>query len=376
MTSRFRSLRPIPFAASVSILVLASALLGGSLFPGPLAADTLLVANKSEATLSFVDLDSGEVVATLPTGDGPHEVAVSPDGETAVVADYGRQSPGNTLTVVDVADAEVVRTIDLGEHRRPHGLLFLPDGERVVVTVEASKAVAVVNVTSGEVEKVVETGEEVSHMVALDAPGRHAYVANIGSGSVTVLDLESGKKLGSVATGDGAEGVAATPDGSQVWVSNRGADTVSLVDPETLEVVKTLESEGFPIRAEITPDGRRVLVTNARASTLTVIDTEERKVARTVPIQIEAASPEDRLFGDRFGDSSVPIGIEIAPDGERAFIAHANADRIQVLDLDSWETVGVLTAGREPDGMAYSTVEVAGPGAGAGSGDGSEAGSP
>jgi len=27
-----------------------------------------------------VDLGSGEVVATLPTGAGPHEVAVSPDG--------------------------------------------------------------------------------------------------------------------------------------------------------------------------------------------------------------------------------------------------------------------------------------------------------
>lgn len=82
-------------------------------------------------------------------------------------------------------------------------------------------------------------------------------------------------------------------------------------------------------------------------------------MVKRVPIRIEAEDPEDRLFGDRFGDSSVPIGIEIAPDGERAYIAHANADRIQVLDLESWETVGTITAGREPDGMAYSTVEVA-----------------
>ena len=67
-------------------------------------------------------------------------------------------------------------------------------------------------------------------------------MANIGSGSVTALDLESGENLGSVATGDGAEGVAVTPDGSQVWVTNRGADTVSRVDPETLEVTKTLPS--------------------------------------------------------------------------------------------------------------------------------------
>lgn len=328
------------------------------LWSHPLAADTLLVANKSEATLSLVDLDSGEVVATLPTGDGPHEVAVSPDGKTAVVANYGGQSPGHTLTVMNVPGAEVVRTIDLGEHERPHGILFLPDGERLVVTVEAVKAVVVVNVGSGEIEKKIETGQEVSHMVAVDGAGRRAYVANIGSGSMTAVDLESGKSLGTVETGGGAEGIAVTPDGSQVWVSNRAADTVTLVDPKTLEVTATLESEGFPIRAEVTPDGERVLVTNARASALTVIDTGERKVARRVPIQLELASPEDRLFGDRFGDSSVPIGIEIAPDGRRAYIAHANADRIQVLDLETWETVGTLTAGREPDGMGYSKVEV------------------
>lgn len=346
----------IPAVRRRLVAGVALSVMAAFLVVGPAAADTLLVANKGEATLSFVDVDTGEVVATVPTGEGPHEVAVSPDGTTAVVADYGGETPGNTLTVVDVTRAAVIRTVDLGELRRPHGILFLDD-DRVVVTVEDARAVAVVNVEEGEVEKTVETGQEVSHMVAV--AGSRAYVANIGAGTVTALDLATGENLGSVATGEGAEGVAVTPDGSQVWVTNRAADTVTLVDPETLEVVATLESEGFPIRAETTPGGERILVTNARAGTLTVIDTSERAVVETVPIGIEPADPEDRLFGDRFGDSSVPIGIEIAPDGETAYIAHANADRIQVLDLETWETVGTVTAGREPDGMGYSTVETA-----------------
>jgi len=324
----------------------------------PVFGDTLLVANKSEATLSFVDLDAGEVVATLPTGVGPHEVAVSPGGETAVVADYGTRTPGHTLTVVDVPHAKVLRTVDLGEHKRPHGILFLPDGERVVVTVEEARAVIVVHVGTGEIETKIETGQDVSHMVALDGSGKRAYIANIGSGSMTAVDLATGKNLGTVETGDGAEGIAVTPDGSQVWVTNRAADTVTLVDPTSLEVAASLESEGFPIRAEVTPDGKKILVTNARASTLTVIDVAQRKVVKRVPIQIAVGSVEDRLFGDRFGDSSVPIGIEIAPDGKRAYIAHANADKTQVLDLETWETVATLTAGREPDGMGYSKAEV------------------
>lgn len=335
-----------------------TAVLAICVIAAPAAADTLLVANKSEATLSLVDVDSGKVVATVPTGAGPHEVAVSPDGKTAVVADYGQREPGSSLTVIDVAGAKVLRTIDLGEYRRPHGIVFVGD-DRLLATVEASRAVIEVDVARGTVIRAIETGQEVSHMVAVPSSGKRAYVANIGSGSVTVLDLAAGKKLGDVATGAGAEGVAVTPDGSQVWVTNREADTVTLVDPESLEVVATLESPSFPIRAEATPDGRWILVTHARSADLAVIDTETRRIARRVPLTLgKETDTAGRLFGDRFGDSSVPIGIEVAPSGQRAFIAHANADAVQVLDLESGKTLAVLEPGKEPDGMAYSTVDV------------------
>lgn len=321
-------------------------------------AGTLLVANKSEATLSFVDEASGEVVATVDTGTGPHEVAVSPDGATAVVANYGDRTPGNTLTVVDVPKARVTATLDLGDNRRPHGLLFL-DASTVAVTTEGAGTLSLVDLGSGKVTDTIATGQEVSHMLAVAPGGDRAYVANIGSGSLTVLDLEERAKVGDVETGEGAEGVAVSPDGRWVWVTNRGADTVSLVDGRELTEVLELPSGGsFPIRAEITPDGRWVLVTNARSGSLTVIDAGERKVVRTLDLDHGATDTEGKLFGDLFGDSSIPIGIEISRDGKKAWIAHAGADVVQVLDLESWKAVGVLTAGREPDGMAYSPLEV------------------
>lgn len=340
--------------ALVPLLVLALA----AIFAARAPADTLLVANKADATLSLIDLETGEVAATLPTGDGPHEVAVSPDGRRALVTDYGtRGAPGSTLTLVDVAGARVLDTIELGRFTRPHGILWLDD-HRAVVTAEGAKSLVTVDVDSGEVVSHVETGQEVSHMVAVAPGGDRAYVTNLGSGSTTAIDLAEGKVLGTVETGAGTEGVAVTPDGSQVWVTNREAGTVSLIDPARLEVVTTLPSEGFPIRAEVTPDGRWVLVTNARAGDLTVIDTEKREVARRLALEMEVEETEGRLFGDRFGDSSVPIGIEISRDGKRAWIAHAQADAIQVLDLESWEPAGRFRAGHEPDGMAYSPLEV------------------
>lgn len=339
--------------SSLLTLLLAAALSPAS----PAAADTLIVGNKAEATVSLIDLESGEVVATLPTGTGPHEVAVSPDGRLAVVADYGTGgAPGKTLTVIDVPGARVVKTISLGEYRRPHGLAW-PSAGRLLVTAEDQKALLAVDVEAGEVRRAVETGQEVSHMVAVTPDGSRAFVANIGSGTVTAIDLEAGTKLGDVATGEGAEGIAVGTDGKRVWVTNRAADTVSVVDAASLEVVATVEPESFPIRAEVTPDGKWVLVSNARSGTISVIDAESAEVARTIELAVEARDGEGRLL--HFGEGSpVPIGIEIAPDGERAWVAAANADAIAVLDLEEWKVVGTLSAGREPDGMAYSSLDV------------------
>jgi len=322
-------------------------------------ADTLVVLNKAEATASLIDLLTEKVVATLPTGQGPHEVSVSPDGRLALGGNYGvRDAPGSSLTLIDIPAARVVKTIELGEYQRPHGIQWLEDGRHAVVTAEAQKAVLLVDVQGGEVVEVLETQQEVSHMVAVTPDGSRAFVANIGSGSVTALDLSGRKVLAHISTGAGTEGIDVTPDGRQVWVTSREADTVSVLDASSLEVLASLPSASFPIRAKITPDGRHVLVSNARSADVAVFDVATRSEVRRISMSLEAAETEGRLFGDRFGRSSVPIGIVVHPDGKRAYVAHAGADAISILDLESWTVIGRLTAGKEPDKMAYSPLSV------------------
>lgn len=337
--------------------LLAAAFLG-VLFGGSLDAATLVVANKAEATVSLVDLGTGKVAATLPVGTGPHEVAISPDGRQALIANYGTgPQPGSSLTLIDVPGAKVVKTIDLGDAKRPHGILFL-DGKRVLVTSEATKSLVEVDVEQGKVVRTIPTGQEVSHMVAVTPDGSRAFIANIGSGSITAIDLKAGKSLGDVKTGPGAEGIDVTPDGRQVWVTNREADTVSVVDAKTLAIVGTVSSPAFPIRAKVTPDGKRVLVSNAKSGDLSVIAVADRMLERRVPFPVQAVEDKDGRLMGQFGDSSVPIGIVIEPDGKRAYVAHANGDAISIVDLTEWKRVGSLTAGKEPDGMGWSKAAV------------------
>lgn len=326
-------------------------LLGLALAGSPADAATLVVLNKAEATASFVDLDSGDEVTKVPTGAGPHEAATSPDGKTVVICDYGAREPGNTLTVVDPVSHEVVRTIDLGEHRRPHGIVYL-DARRVVVTCEGSRSLVVVDVETGQVLDAVDTDADISHMVAVTPDGSRAFVANIGSGSVTVIDLAEGERIADLATGAGAEGIDISPDGREVWVGNREDDTLTVVDATTLEIQAQLPCASFPIRVKFTPDGSRVLVSNARSGDVAVFDAATREEVARVSMDASAVSDADqRLFSDRFGDSPVPVGILVHPDGSRAWIANTNADVVTEIDLASLRILRRLTAGQEPDGM-------------------------
>ncbi len=333
----------------VSLFVLALSLLAGSAG----GEDLLIVLNKSDNTASILDAKTGATRATVPVGKGPHEVEVLSDGRTAAVSNYGnREESGRTLTLIDLAKRASVATIELPEGARPHGLKALSDG-RLLVTAEGLKELMIVDPRTRRVAARVTTAAETSHMVAASADGKRAYVANIGSGSVTVVDLSDAKVIKDIPTGEGAEGIAITPDGREVWVVNRAADTVSIVNTKMLEVTATLKVPQFPIRIKITPDGGRALVSCARSGDVAIIDTATKKEIKRISINREAVpGSEARLFSDRFGKSPTPVGLLIAPDGKRAWVASTNADVVSVLDLVSLTVVGRLTAGKEPDGLA------------------------
>ena len=319
---------------------------------------TLIVLNKNGASASLLDRATGEEFARLDVGVGPHEVAVSPDGTIAVVGNYGGREPGHTLSVIDLAAQRVVKTIDLVQYHRPHGIVYMPDGERVVVTAEAERKLLVVNINSGEVELVIDTGAQGSHMVVLSPDAKRAYVSSIGSGSMTVIDLVNGERIKIVQTAQGAEGMDISPNGREVWVANNRADTISVIDTVSLEVVATLKCATFPIRVKFTPDGERVLVSNVRSGDVAVFDAVSRDIVKRIEMAKGWQPPTD-ADGSVFSQGPVPIGILIPPDGKHAYVANTNVNRVTVIDLERLAITSRLTAGMRPDGLAYSPLVLA-----------------
>jgi DNA-binding beta-propeller fold protein YncE len=323
----------------------------------PVVAETLLVVRKTDDALDWVDPGSGLRLASVALGHAPHEVSVSPDGKRAAVTNYGtREQPGSTLSIVDLEQPREVRRIDLAPHTRPHGVAwFAPD--RIAVTTEGTKHLAIVDPDAGRVVSAIETGQDVSHMVAVSADATRAYVTNIGSGTTTALDLVAQRKLGDITTGAGSEALAVTPDGRDLWVAARAAGEIAVVDTATLAILARLPLPGIPIRIAITPDGATALVTCAGSSELVAYDVATRAVRARVRIDVPLApDAAERPFARLAPGSALPVGLLVARDGRSAFVAATMGDRVVQYDVATLAALRVIEVGGEPDGLASTTV--------------------
>lgn len=300
---------------------------------------TLLIGNKGEDTLSFVDLATGREHRRVPTGRMPHEVAVSPRGDLAAVVAYG----GRTIELFDLATSRRVGVMDLGENARPHGLLWLRNG-RIVATMQGRQALAIVSAPTGGAPRVVSvpTGAKGSHMVAVSPDDARAYAANMGSGSVAVIDLAAGRKLTDIAVGGQPEGIAVPRDGERLWVADRAGDTVQVIDVETGRVLNRHRTGKTPIRVTISPDGRHAITSDYGAGTISVFDAATTRPLRTIAVGEPGFEQVTALF---------------SADG-RLYIAETGIDRIAEIDFASGRLLGRLPAGRNGDGLGISPVAV------------------
>jgi YVTN family beta-propeller protein len=300
----------------------------------PTPARALLVLSNAESGLSIVDAASGKVIARVPTGTNPHEVTVSADGKTAYVANYGNQTPGSSLTVIDLAARKAVKTVNLPGLVRPHGIV--EHRGKVYFTAEANEAVARYDPATDKVDWQATTGQKISHMLVVAPDGKTLYTANAASDTVTALFIPSGKTI-HIPTGKGPEGISIAPDDKTVWAANRGDGTLSVIDTATHRVIKTLPAGKLPIRAAFTPDGKRVLVTDPVSGDLRVYDAAKQELEQAFPV------------------GGGGMAIVVTPDSGTAYVALRNTGAVAVVDLKTLKVTGKIEGvGAVPDGMAWA----------------------
>jgi YVTN family beta-propeller protein len=305
------------------------------LLPGAAVADVLLVANNGENSVTLLDSETYAVLATLPTGEGPHEIAVAPDGGFAYVADSGSpEKPGHTVTVLDLKRRSVAGKFDLRPHS-PHDLKVSSDGRRLWAACAPTQSVLEIDTHNGKIVRAWKTGVEGGWMLTASGDDKRLYIAHLEGGAVTLIDRDSGS-IRVVRTAKGEMGFAVSPDGRWLWAANVETGKISVLHATSGEIVTTLSSGGEgPVRLKFTPDGKLVLVPLGDKR-LMVFDSETRKVAGEVPLEFR------------------PKVIAVSGDSRWAFLGHPSENRLSVVDLKERRVIRTIETGKRPDGIAWS----------------------
>lgn len=306
-------------------------------------AQILVVASNEEHHAVLVNPNNGQVFAKLPTGRGPHEIAVSPDGEFAYVANSGPQGePGNTITVLDLKTRAVKTTFDLGSYTQPHDLRVSRDGSLLWVACAPAQKILEIDARSGKILKTWETKQEGGWMLAPTPDDRKIYVANLEGGSISVIDRIAGA-VRSLPFRQGAIGIDCSPDGREVWVSSMNENIIAVVDNATGQITATFDSPGkAPVRVKFTPDGKKALVVHSESKELSVFDAAKRRLLTAIKL---AESPKV---------------IALSRDGRRAFLTNPSAHKMTVVDLTANQVLDTFPVGKTPDGIAWSDTPLIG----------------
>lgn len=294
----------------------------------------LLVCNKHEDTMSFVDPITLTPLEKISTGHNPHEIVLSSDHKYAYLSNYA--PPGNTISVIDLVNRKHILQISTGDYGRIHGAAISPDGAHAYFTAGQSGYVVEIDTRTHKVTRAIPTHGKISHMVLVSPDGKRLYTANIVSENVSVLDRDSGDLITQVPCGKGAEGMCFTPDGTRLWVGNQEAGSITIIDTASCTALETFSCPGMPVRIRFTPDGKRVLVASwTDPGELVLLETDTHREIKRLPVGKQA------------------IGIELSPDGKRAFVGCEHEDGVHVIDLESPSVTAKILTGNGSDAMAW-----------------------
>ncbi len=308
-------------------------------------AQTLLVVNQGSSNLGLIDPATGTQTATVEEGIAgvhAHEVAVSADGRTAYIPIYGSTGlgkpglNGREMLVVDLQSRKVVGDVDFGHEVRPHQPVFSQASGLLYVTTELDKTVTVIDPRTRKIVGSIPTGQEQSHMLAVSHDGKRGYTANVGPGTVSVLDLPGRKTLAIIPVADKLQRISVSNDDALVFTADQTRPRLAVIDATTKTVKTWIPMPGVAFGTAATRDGRWLLAALPDNNRVAVVDLRSMRVTRTVEVP---SSPQEILT---------------SPDGKVAYVSCNTSGTVAEIDLAQWKVSGLIAAGKQADGLGWA----------------------
>jgi YVTN family beta-propeller protein len=305
--------------------------------------DYLVVANKGEHTMGIIDPVADKQIATVPEGGiTGHELAVSPDGKKAYVPIYGNSgvgkpgTDGHNMVVVDLASREVVGNLDFGHGVRPHCAVFGPKNGLLYVTTELDKTISVIDPKTLKIIGAIPTEQPESHMLAVSHDGRRGYTANVGPGTVSVLDLQAKKTITIIPISHETQRISITPDDKLVFTADQTKPQIAVIDTATDKVKAWVPIPAPGYGTAPTRDGRYLLVCVPKTKQVAVIDLKELKVIHTIDVP------------------KAPQEVLVRPDDKMAYVSCDSSGQVAAIDIGTWTVAKLIDAGKGVDGLAWA----------------------
>jgi DNA-binding beta-propeller fold protein YncE len=308
----------------------------------------LVVANKGDHTVGLIDPASGKQIAVIDAGGiTPHEVTASPDGRLAFAPIYGNSgvgkpgTDGSKVAVIDLKTRKLAGTVDFEKGVRPHDPVFNPRTGVLYVTTELNQTITVVDPKTLKITGVIPTGQPESHMLVISHDGHRGYTANVGPGTVSVLDLDAGKTLAIIPISANTQRISITPDDKMVFTADQTRPRMAVIDTATSKVKGWIALPAPGYGTAVTPDGKLLVVAVPDANKVVIVNL----VSMTVTNQIDVpAAPQEVL---------------ITPDGKSAYVSCDKSGKVAQIDLTAFTLSRLIDAGKTVDGLAWAQGSLA-----------------
>ncbi|HZF68285.1 MAG TPA: PQQ-binding-like beta-propeller repeat protein, partial [Gemmatirosa sp.] len=297
----------------------------------PRRRELVAVALSARDSVALFDAETLERVATLPVGKTPHEIAASPDGARAYVADAG----DTTITVIEAAPGapRVAATWGLPDSIGVHDLSASADG-RTVWAVSGGRRIALaLDAATGRVRRRVALQRPGSWMIEAGGAADPVVVAHLEGGAVTLVDPATGRQT--VLEGrEGEIDAAARPGGREVWSANLRDGHVTVFDGRSGRAMSREAVGRDAMRVRFAPDGRTALVVASGDSVLVALDARTRQRVGAVAV------------------SRGPKVLALSVDGRRAYLTHPEGESLTMVDVAAMAVLRTVPVPGKPDGVA------------------------
>ncbi len=222
---------------------------------GPEPSDACPDMSTDNSFIYRVNMETFAIDDVIQVGTVPKFLAVSPDGQWVVVANWCSYD----ISVVDVEAGTEVARIDAG--RYPRGVAFTPDSSEVFVAVMGGDQLMRIDMDTLDVTSRITVSGRPRHLV-MGPEGQFLYVSRQNLNDIVKIDIGTEQIVGTATTGDAPRSMDLSDDGTAMYVANYHSNTLSKVLTADMSEVQELPTGVHPIGVTYDDETEQVWVAN------------------------------------------------------------------------------------------------------------------